>query len=207
MAKTAISILIFFSGILCSAQTDSVPATSQHRYSFRLSYVSSIIYPGMSIGAEYFLQEKQIQSVARSGEKKISARARLISGNISWYHHPEFHDNIYFTAEYVMRRTNLKGFIKEFTFGPGISRTFLGGTTYRVSNNGDVSPVRNAGYNYALLTIGGGIGVDLSVKHNLPLAAMVNLNMISMFPYNSTIYFRPVLMLGVRTNPFTWKRQ
>jgi hypothetical protein len=207
MSKTAISILIFLSCILCSAQTDSVPAISQHHYNFKLAYISSIIYPGMSIGAEYLLQENQIESEAGSGKKKKSTRASLISGNLNWYHHPEFHDNIYFTAEYVIRRTNIKGFIREFTFGPGFSRTFLGGTTYMVNNNGDVSRVKNAGYNYALLTFGGGVGVDLTEKHNLPLMAMVNLNMISMFPYNSTIYFRPVLELGIRTNPFMLKRQ
>lgn len=206
MAKTAISILTFLCCTVCMAQTDSVPVPNKHLFNFKLSGNSSIIYPGMSIGAEFFLQKKDIQILKKSGESKTYTRARLISGNINWYHHPEFQDNLYFTAEYTMRRTNLKGFIKEVTFGPGFSRTFLGGTTYKVNSSGDVSIVRNAGYNYALITIGGGIGVDFSVKYNLPFAAMANLSMISMFPYNSSIYFRPVLGIGTRTNPFMWKR-
>jgi hypothetical protein len=206
MVKTAISILTFLCCTLCRAQTDSVPLLKRQSYNFKLSYNSSIIYTGMSIGTEFFLQNKDIQVLRKSGKTRTFTRSRLISGNVNWYHHPEFHDNLYFTAEYVMRRTNSLGLIKEFTFGPGFSRTFLGGTTYKVNNSGEVSIVRNAGYNYALITIGGGIGVDLSVKYDLPLIAIANLNMISMFPYNSTIYFRPVLELGIRTNPFMWRR-
>jgi hypothetical protein len=206
MLKTAISILSFMCCLLCRAQTDSVPTVSKNKYNFILSYSSSLIYPGMCAGAEFLLSEKLIQTSKKSGEIKTFTRNRLISGDISWYHHPGFHDNLYLSARYVMRRTNLSGFIREFTFGPGYSRTFLGGTTYRVSSTGDVSIVRNAGYSYALVTIGGGFGVDLSVKHNLPVIAIADLNMIAMFPYNSTVYFRPVLELGIRTNPFRWKR-
>jgi hypothetical protein len=205
MVRTAISILTLLCCVLCRAQTDSVPVPNKHPYNFKVAYNSSVIYPGMSIGAELYLQKKNMEILRKSGESNNYTRARLISGNVNWYHHPEFHDNLYFTAEYVMRRTNIRGFIKEFTFGPGFSRTFLGGTTYKVNNSGDVSIVRNAGYNYALITIGGGIGVDLSVRYNLPAAVMANFNMISMFPYNSTIYFRPMLELGVRSNPFRRK--
>jgi hypothetical protein len=128
-------------------------------------------------------------------------KGRFISGNINWYHHPEFHDNLYLTIEWVMRRTRYKGFISEFSAGPGYSRTFLGGTTYRVDDNGVVSIKKLAGFNYALLTIGGGLGYDFSMKKKLPLSTVAKLNFISMFPYNSTVYFRPVLELGIRYTP------
>jgi hypothetical protein len=128
-------------------------------------------------------------------------KGRFISGNLNWYHHPDFHDNLYLTAEWVMRRTRFTGFISEFSVGPGFSRTFLGGTTYKVDDNGNVSVIKLAGYNYALITIGGGFGYDFSMKKQLPFSAVAKMNLISMFPYNSTIYFRPVLELGIRYTP------
>jgi hypothetical protein len=100
-----------------------------------------------------------------------------------------------------MRRTNNKGFISEFSFGPGFSRTFLGGTTYKVDDNGNISVIKLAGYNYALITIGGGFGYDFSLKKQLPFSTFTKMNLISMFPYNSTVYFRPVLELGIRYMP------
>lgn len=100
-----------------------------------------------------------------------------------------------------MRRTKSSGFISEFSVGPGYSRTFLGGTTYKVDDNGIISVISNAGYNYALITVGGGFGYDFSMKRQLPVSIFGKMNLLSMFPYNSTIYFRPVLELGFRYMP------
>jgi hypothetical protein len=58
-----------------------------------------------------------------------------------------------------------------------------------------------AGYNYALITVGGGFGYDYSVRKNFPCLIFAKMNIISMFPYNSTIYFRPVMELGIRYMP------
>ena len=85
--------------------------------------------------------------------------------------------------------------------GPGFSRTFLGGTTYRVDDRGNISVVKLAGYNYALITIGGGLGYDFTAKKQLPVSGFAKMNLILMFPYNSTLYFRPVLEIGIRYTP------
>jgi hypothetical protein len=195
MLKIRIFILALLCSVLCKAQTDSA-----FHFTYKLSYVSSIIYPGLSTGAEI-----PILHVNRELVKKANSRyfkERFVSGNLNWYHHPGFHDNLYFTAEWVLRRTHNRGFISEFSMGPGFSRTFLGGTTYNVNDNGDVSIVRLSGYNYALITIGGGVGYDFSMHKNLPFSSFAKMNLITMFPYNSTVYFRPVLELGVRYSPF-----
>jgi hypothetical protein len=99
----------------------------------------------------------------------------------------------------------MNGFISEFSCGPGFSRTFLGGTTYKVNDSGGISMVKLAGYNYALITLGGGFGKDFSVKKQIPVSAVARLNLIAMFPYNSTVYFRTVLELGIRFNPLQLK--
>jgi hypothetical protein len=201
MLKTGISILIIIYCTLCQAQSDSIKKLADHHLNLKLSYNSSLIYPGISTGIEFPFQQINIQRLKKRGTEKSFTKGRFITGNLSWYHHPYFHDNLYLTAEWVMRRTKSSGFISEFSVGPGYSRTFLGGTTYKVDDNGIISVIRNAGYNYALITVGGGFGYDFSVKRQLPVSIFGKMNLLSMFPYNSTIYFRPVLELGFRYMP------
>jgi hypothetical protein len=155
----------------------------------------------MSTGVEYSLNHINERVLKNQKPGRDYKKERFISGNINWYHHPDFHDNLYLTAEWVMRRTRFTGFISEFSVGPGFSRTFLGGTTYKVDDAGNISVIRLAGYDYALITIGGGFGYDFSMKKQLPFSAVAKMNLISMFPYNSTIYFRPVMEIGIRYTP------
>jgi hypothetical protein len=201
MLKTLISILPLFYCTMCPAQNDSVNKSIDRHLNFKLSYNSSLIYPGISTGIEYPLQQYYVKKLKKQGKEKSFTKDRLIAGNLNWYHHPDFHDNIYVIAEWVMRRTNKKGFISEFSCGPGYSRTFIGGTTYRVDDNGNISVVKLAGYNYILISVGGGFGYDYFVKKQLPFSVFGKMNVISMFPYNSTIYLRPVLELGIRYMP------
>ena len=201
MFKIYISIIMLLGCPLIRAQSDSISSLRTAPYNLKLSYNSSLIYPGISTGFEIPLKKLNTGIIVKYKKNKSITRERLISGNLNWYHHPYFHDNLYLTAEWVMRRTNSKGIVSEFACGPGLSRTFLGGTTYRVSESGDVSVVKFAGYTYALITIGGGLGYDFSIKKEMPFSALAKMNLISMFPYNSTIYVRPVLELGVRCSP------
>jgi hypothetical protein len=201
MLKAGIFILTLFYCSLCPGQSDSINILPRHHFNFKLSYNSSLIYPGLSTGIEFTFRQVNVQRFKKQILKKSFTKGRFIAGNINWYHHPDFHDNLYLTAEWVMRRTKSGGFISEFSFGPGYSRTFLGGTTYRIDDSGNISVVKLAGYNYALITIGGGIGYDFSMKKQLPFSTFGKMNLISMFPYNSTIYFRPVLELGIRCMP------
>jgi hypothetical protein len=199
--KTWIFILALLCCTICRAQSVSTNDSTACNFNIKLSYISSIIYPGISTGIEFPLHNYYVQILKRQEYIKSFTKGRFISGNINWYHHPYFHDNLYLTAEWVMRRTKNTGFISEFSAGPGYSRTFLGGTTYKVDDNGNISIIRLAGYNYALITVGGGFGYDFSMKKQLPFSVFAKMNLISMFPYNSTIYFRAVLEVGVRYIP------
>ncbi len=201
MLKTTTLILALFYSSLCIAQCDSINDSSSRHFNLNLSYNSSLIYPGISAGMEFPIYHVNVQVLKNQKIVKFYTRGKFITGTLNWYHHPDFHDNLYLTAEWLMRRTKYSGFITEFSAGPGFSRTFLGGTTYRVDDKGNVSVVKLAGYNYALITFGGGLGYDFSMKKHLPFSAIAKMNIISMFPYNSTIYFRPVLEIGIRYFP------
>jgi hypothetical protein len=201
MLKPGISILVLLICTLSRAQTDSIFFSFESLFNLKLSYNSSLIYPGISTGIEFPVHCEIVQVSQNHNITNYFKKERCISGNINWYHHPDFHDNVYITAEWVMRRTKYTGFISEFSAGPGFSRTFLGGTTYKVDENDNISKVTLAGYNYALIIVSGGIGYDFSVKKQKPFSTVVKMNLISLFPYNSTIYFRPVIELGVRYMP------
>jgi hypothetical protein len=151
--KTWIFILALLCCTICRAQSVSTNDSTACNFNIKLSYISSIIYPGISTGIEFPLHNYYVQILKRQEYIKSFTKGRFISGNINWYHHPYFHDNLYLTAEWVMRRTKNTGFISEFSAGPGYSRTFLGGTTYKVDDNGNISIIRLAGSNYALITV------------------------------------------------------
>jgi hypothetical protein len=201
MLKIGLIIIAALFSAFCQAQSDSINKLNVCDYNLKLAFNSSIIYPGISTGIEIHLNRMDSLLFVRHFNNKPLTRTRFVSANINWYHHPDFHDNLYLTVEWVMRRTRINGFIWEFSLGPGFSRTFLGGTTYAINGSGDVSVVRLAGYNYALITVGEGLGYDFSVRKQLPFSTVAKLNLITMFPYNSTVYFRPVLELGIRYNP------
>jgi len=201
MLKPGIFLIAVLYCTLCHAQCDSINDSSVRELNLKLSYNSTVIYPGMSAGMEYPLNNMNMQVFRNHKPVRCVRKGKYISGNLNWYHHPDFHDNLYLTVEWVMRRTRFTGFVSEFSVGPGFSRTFLGGTTYKVDDIGNVSVVKLAGYNYALVTIGGGFGYDFSIVKHLPFSTVAKLNIISMFPYNSTIYFRPVFEFGIRYSP------
>ena len=201
MLRTGFFILFILRVSFCQAQEDSIPKQPIHKYDLKSGFLSSLIYPGASFGFEYLIIRKDPQHSKRNQDVRILSRDRYISASLNWYHHTEFHDNFYLTIEWVRRKTKPSGYFSEFSFGPGFSHTFMGGTTYKVDNYGNVYIVKLAGYNYALLTVGGGGGYDYSIKKNLPYLIFAKMNMICMFPYNSTLYFRPVIEFGLRYTP------
>jgi hypothetical protein len=208
MLKTVFSILGLLNCLISRAQSDTIFASLGRHYNLKLSYNNSvIIYPGISVGAEFPLQKLSVRVIKNKKHFRDFTKERFIAGNLNWYHHPAFHDNLYITAEWVMRRIDYKCFIWEFSAGPGFSRTFLGGTTYKVDDAGKISVIRLAGHYYALITAGGGFGYDFSMKKQLPVSTFARMNLIFMFPYNSTIYFRPVLELGIRYTPGKYRKK
>ena len=196
LRKFCLTIFLLTIVLYCFARTDT-PGRLSDSLNLKASYNSSLIYPGARLGAEYSVKSFKVVKTKKSGKMKDFDKERFVSANLGWYHHPYFHDNFYFTAGWTMRRTKSTGFFTEFSPEIGLSRTFLGGTTYKVDNNGNVSIVRLAGYYYALLSIGGGVGYDFSKIRQIPIMLFYKLNLLSMYPYNTTIYLRPAMEFGI----------
>lgn len=195
-------IVLLLIGNVCFSQTDN-GNTFREKYAsnIKLSYNSSLIYPGMRVGLETPIKRIELLKTNQSGFTKTIFKDRFLTANLSFYHHQTFHDNVYLTLGYTFRRTKDKGFFTEFCPEIGYSRTFLGGTTYQVTDNGDVSIKKFAGQNYALASIGFGLGYDFSKIKSKPFAVFYKFNVITMFPYNNTLYVRPAMEVGIIYKP------
>ena len=204
--KILLLLLLVITSQLTFSQTDSMAQKKYVSSNILFAYNSSIIYPGLKIGIEIPIYSVYVFKEENSHKVKSFKKDRYFSVISSWYHQPEFHDNFYFTVEWTMRRTNGTGLFTEFSSGPGYSRTFLGGTTYEVDNSGKVSIIKSAGYSYAMIIAGGGLGYDFSKSQGKPISIFYKLELLTMFPYNSTVYFRPAMSLGIIYRPGNFLR-
>ena len=202
--KFCLTIAISACSIFCFSQSIDSVWVEKKSSNLSSSYISSLIYPGARFGVELPVNTIYISKIRKSGRTKDFTKDRFVTASLSGYHHPAFHDNIYISAGWTMRRTKSHGFLTEFSPEIGLSRTFLGGTTYRVDDNGIVTIKRAAGYYYALVSVGGGIGYDFSKTKQKPFLLFSKFNLLMMFPYNSTIYLRPVMEIGLIYKPMNF---
>ncbi|MBP7509418.1 MAG: hypothetical protein KA807_16520 [Prolixibacteraceae bacterium] len=164
----------------------------------KLGYNFDFINPGFTAGYEHLYKIKNNERKLKSGKIRSSKWESIISGNIGFYHHTGFHDNIYVTFGWAKRRVSAKGFYFDFSPEIGLSRTFVAGTTYNIENPDNIEIKSSSGYFYPLLGLGFGIGHDFSARNkNIPIMASLNIKGIAMYPYNSFFYLRPIVELGL----------
>ncbi len=191
--KKSLLIFIGLVSLNCTygQNTNAMPETS-----IKAAYMGSLIYPGFKIGIERPSKVIQVEKTKSWGTKTI-LKERYWTYNFGFYHHKTFHTNLFLLVERQMRRQNSGGFFVEFAPGLGYSRTFLDGITYTVNENGVVNKKSLAGYNYAMLSLGGGCGYDFSRKTKMPFKMYLKTSALIMAPYNSFLYVRPTAELGI----------
>jgi hypothetical protein len=145
--------------------------------SIKVAYMGSVTYPGFKVGIEIPTKVIPVEKQRSWGTKTI-LKERYWTLNVGFYHHPGFHDNLYFLAERQFRRQYNSGFFTEFSPGLGFSRTFLG-------------------YNYLMVSVAGSIGYDLSKQLDIPLKIYLKPSFFALAPYNSTKYMRPTYEIGM----------
>ncbi|MFN0034779.1 MAG: hypothetical protein ACKVUS_06925 [Saprospiraceae bacterium] len=197
MKNAAIISALCFCTMSASAQNAS---ETQHKVAsnIKIAYNATLIYPGLRAGIEYPIKRIELLKYRKKRLPRLVVKERFLTGEIGFYHHPTFHDNIYLLAGWQMRRTGRQGFFTEFSPALGYSRTFLGGETYSVDDvTGEVSLIKWAGYNYAMLSVGGGFGYTFRPK----ISAFLRTCILTMFPSNNYVYVRPTVELGVIFKP------
>lgn len=190
-------VLLFLVNSSFAQSNDVSISHTKMSSSVYLSYTSSIIYPGLITGIQVPIRKIHVEKTRKKRDQRRYVKTRFLTANLGWYHHQDFHDNIYLTTGNNWRRTKHNGLFTEFSPKIGYSRTLLGGTTYQVNENGSVSTKKGAGYNYAVISIGGGVGYDFTITQSKPISVYYKLNLLTMFLYNSTFYVRPAMELGV----------
>ena len=178
------------------AQTDK----DSEKIRVKVAYSGMLLAPGLRAGLELpttvIIKEKK----RRSGASKTIEKHRMLDVNLGWYHHPEFHDNLYLTAGWTWRRVWENQWFIDFSPALGYSRTFNGATTYSVVDNRVVRR-ENFGYNYLLADLGTGLGYSFSKNNLHGLAVFGKLNFMFVLPYNSYFLLKPLFQLGVMFTP------
>jgi hypothetical protein len=192
MKSIVLILLILGLTNLCFAQN---AAPQMPQTSLKAAYLGSVVYPGFKIGIERPYKVIQVEKKRKNGTK-IILKERSLTANLGFYHHETFHDNFYLLIERQKRRQKMSGWFSEIAPGIGYSRTFLGGTTYKVDDAGVVTKKTAAGYNYAMVSVAFGGGYNFAMKRDLPIKAYYKVSLFTMFPYNSFVYLRPTLELG-----------
>jgi hypothetical protein len=192
MKKIFVLFVCFCSTYILNAQDAKNNATTN----IKIAYLGSIIYPGFKLGLERPYRIKQIIKKKSWGTKTI-IRERAFALNLGFYHHQNFHNNLFVFGEWQFRRQQPKGMFYEFSPGLGYSRTILDGATFDVDANGNVSKKNGAGYNYLMTSLSGGLGYDFAIKKIMPAKVYLKSSLFVLAPYNSFIYPRPTIELGV----------
>jgi hypothetical protein len=161
----------------------------------RVALLGALIYPGFEVGVERPYQYTQIDKV-KPGKTATFYKERYLSYSLGMYHHPDFHTNYFLQTEWLARRQKSKGFFYESAFGVGLSRTFVDGATFSVSDNGEVANEPFSGNWYGLASIGISIGYNANIRQGKPYSIYLKNRMIVLFPHNSLFNLRPTVELG-----------
>ncbi|GAB3178061.1 hypothetical protein [Telluribacter humicola] len=130
-------------------------------------------------------------------EKNQARKTFLFAPGLAVYRHPHNHIGLVVSPELTYRRTSRRGRIFELGLAPSYFHYFLEGTTYTPDGPDDFKQVRWAGGNAFMPTAFVGIGKDLSVRKNIPLAWYTRLNVMQQRPYNTSTLMRFSLEAGV----------
>jgi len=195
--KTLIFLFVTWFFAECLAAQTLQPESGKISSNLKIAYNASILYPGFRAGVEYPIKRIDLTKYRRWRVLRHFSKMRYLSAELGYYHHTDFHDNIYLLAGWQMRKLRPRGFFTEFSPAFGYSRTFLGGETYLVDDAGNISLIKGAGYNYAILALGGGFGWVFRPK----TSAYFRTSLLTMFPSNNIVYLRPTVELGLIWQP------
>jgi hypothetical protein len=162
------------------------------------SLIGALIYPGLKIGADYKVIDKEVVKLKRNGKIKVVHKNRFVTTNLGFYYHEDYNANIFLHGGYQWQRMRSTGWFKTLEPQLGVSRTFVNGTVYKISDAGDVTVKKGAGQFYFAPALSLGVGKDFSVQNeNKPFSIFSKLTLFTNMPYNNFIYARLLVELGV----------
>jgi len=179
--KKTILLLAFISFILSAVSAQSL----------RVSYYGeTVTHYGLKVAREWTLRS---YTKARNQARKDF----FIAPALAAYRHPHNPVGFVLSPELTYRRTSRRGGILEAGLAPSYFHYFLEGSTYQPDPSGEFQRVPLAGGNAFLPTVFVGVGKDLSLRRQVPLAWYTRLNVMQQRPYNTSVLVRFSLEAGL----------
>lgn len=202
MKKFLVLIMLFgFTNIF--AQTDSLKSKGFQwkNLDFNASYYGETgWYPGIKVGAEYIIFEKQKEKVKtkrKKGEvKKIKKNQFIITGNLGYYWQAHNYSSAFINSAVLYRHTGNKGFQYNFGISPLGINTFFFNETYKISDDDELTKAflsARAFYEPSLI-----MGLGHTMKKKRLKAWFLNMHIIGLIPYNSAVNALLALEFGFR---------
>jgi hypothetical protein len=160
------------------------------------SYLGSIIHPGFKLSLERPYQFTKVDQIGRSKTRE-SYKERYFAYSLGMYHHQHYHTNFFLQTEWIGRHQKGNGFFYESSAGIGISRTFVDGPAYLVTEEGEVYKVLLSGNWYGLVSVGASIGYNAELSNQIPVSIFMKHQWLVLGPYNGFITPRPTLEMGL----------
>jgi len=162
------------------------------------SYYGEIIFhPGIKVSTEFPLWMKAKEQQKKS-HTKTKYRSILLIPAAGFYVHANSHTAVFVNTEMCYRKVRAKsGFKLEGLIGIGYQARINAGTTYVVEDDGSVNEKKVAGRSYLTAQLGLGLGQDLYVKKQIPVAWHVRPYAVFWMPYNTTAIPSFDLELGI----------
>jgi hypothetical protein len=153
-------------------------------------YGETITHYGLKVAWDYTL--------ATHVKNRNEARKELVlAPGLAVYRHPHNHLGVIVSPEVFYRRTGVRGGLLEVGLAPSYFRSFLAGTTYQVTEQGEFERVVLAGRNAFLPTVFVGVGRDLRVRQNANWAWYSRLHLSQQYPYSAGSLTRFALEVGI----------
>lgn len=195
--------LILFCLVFCFAQgqkPDSTKRSFSHaRPSLRLSYPGHKGWqPGLSIGLEQPIKERQKIKEKKNGKIKTKYRFWFLTADAGFWQHPNSYTAPFVRAGVLWRRVGNRGTKYEAALYVGAVNRFNAGRTYSVKEDGSVKTSFWDARLYFMPTLAFGFGKDyLYARKPKSFAWHIRPNFSLWMPYNSSIVPTSGVELGV----------
>jgi hypothetical protein len=195
MKKLILLSAFVFATIMLQAQTD---------LSLNVSYFGeNVIHPGLKVGVEYPIWEKEKIKVRRIGfmENKFGSKARtkqlFVTGNVGFYNHANNHSAFFINSELGYRHIKQKkGRYLGANIGLGYLQRIYNIDTYELNEAGELEEI-GGGKGQLMTSLSLVYGQDLSFKNDSPLSWHVKPTLLFLSPYGYTTVPNLALEVGV----------
>lgn len=197
--KQTFTVLILLFGASTLVAQNSTTTNEKVMYNLPASVAYMGDYLGTKPGINITFENSLRNTFLTKKNSKMVERMLYNPVSLGWFYHKGYNSALMLSSGIGLRNTRQSGFITGAQVDAGLMRTFIHGTTYLITDDGDVSKVVG-GYFYGYLSLSLEAGWDFTkTDKNLPFSTFVRLKPLVQFPYNSGTLIHVMAEIGIRT--------